>query len=907
MNGRSGDIRLTWACAKELGVPYGPFNVWARSPAKDGMKKANIFTWSTPDGLAFWWGGEEAARVHVACHVNSTANPVGLFLSRTSPSLYDTVAATAVTPAGTTAVLDLRTSGALYGLLVNGSDPQVSIVALQDVVNDPAWKPLELVGLPVDSYWPGSGYDTSDQGPVASLISPPDAAVQRLIRGGPPIGWYPLTQTGRIAPPWSAPDPKALVEEVRKFVLPELVALYDGSVPEYEQWEISRTRTVMSPQQGSRHSSLHTTADVKPWATLNIPAHTDPFLNLVTGFGTAYSQERDLPEQIAVGGAEFLVTAKYRAILPKGGGSAEFAAYAPQGIAHAQTVAPLPLTAVRSGLVPPAVPDAAWRESVRIGWKRAPVTAGLGMPTESALARYGAGASQAEPLIDKRYPSGWRPLVISPDAPEGKPGHDQTSVVDGGAEIALGSGGRHVGYAVAVSDVYGVWSPWRDAPYNGDEPLAEGARLISAALDTHFAGTTNCPARLKLEVASEWLQRRTHSIDIVAIFFPMATPKTPPPAGLSPTGPIPAVCFRRNLGISFAGNTPSGAGCTVTALNADGTGPEVPGPAQGDGGRRYGVVADLPTLDFSVTRRWGVQLWTRRSVFVGASPTGWTPDALHPALASAASPVPVAPLPLPLPPGVPLASLPDAEGRSHGRVQWSLPAGASVRRVIVRECAETALRQAVGLAPRAPDTDSPGIRLATLWSEYDALPDQRRRNLFRRIAEVDGTLRDYDAGLPKGSTDIHLFAVTTLTDTGIESPWPSGPGAPHQHLQALMAPRLRSPGPPVVRSHPTPAGEIAIELSSASPIPVVSFGCCVHGRRQRRVVPTRWAQLLPKQQSPVRQGRQMPSAATRSTPPRGPGCSRQAGTTGSYERSRFRSTPYLSKPCVDVHRSHPTL
>ena len=25
-----GDIRLTWACAKELGVPRGPFTVWTR-------------------------------------------------------------------------------------------------------------------------------------------------------------------------------------------------------------------------------------------------------------------------------------------------------------------------------------------------------------------------------------------------------------------------------------------------------------------------------------------------------------------------------------------------------------------------------------------------------------------------------------------------------------------------------------------------------------------------------------------------------------------------------------------------------------------------------------------------------------------------------------------------------------
>jgi hypothetical protein len=823
LKARYGDIRLTWACAKELGVPYGPFTVWIRDRSEDALKRVDVVTWGTPDGLAFWWGGQEAARVRVSCDVGSTAHPVGLFLFRTPPSLHDTIAAAAVTPSGGAAVFDLRTSGALYGLLVNGFNPVVSIAPLDDVVNDPAWKPLEVVGLPVDPVWTGSGYDTSDQGPVANLTSPEEAAVMRLVRGGPPIGWHAATQAGRFAPPWSAPDPKALVEELRKLVLPEIAALYDGSVAEYQQWQISSVRPVEAPQQGTRHSSLATTADAKPWATLNIPAHTDAFLNLASGFGTAYSQEQGLPEQIAVGEADFLVTAKYREILPIGSGSAEFAAYAPQGTAHAQTPAPNLLSAIRSGLVPPPVPDAAWGESIRLGWQRVPVTAGLGVPTESVLARYESGAAHAEPLIEKRDPSGWRPLVISPDAPPGKPGHDRTSVVDGGAEIPIGSGGRHVGYAVAVSDVYGVWSPWRDAPYDGNEPEPEGSRLISVALETRFAGTTTCPATLRLEVASEWLQRRTQSIAIVAVFFPMASPTTAPPAVLSPTALPPPGCFRRDLGISFAGDVPSGIGCVVTPLNAEGTASEVPGPAQGDGGRRYGVTADVPTLDFSWTRRWGVQLWTRRSLFVGASPTGWTPDAAHPALASAASPVPISPLPLPLPPGVPLASLPDAEGRSHGRVRWSLPASAAVRRVIVWECAETALRQTVGLPPRAPDTDAPGVRLAALWSAYDGLPAERRRNLFRRMAEVDGTLRDYDAVLPKGTTDIHLFLATTLSDTGIESAWPTGPGQPHEHLQALMAPRLRSPAPPVVRTHPAASAGVTIELSSASRIPVASF------------------------------------------------------------------------------------
>ncbi len=823
LRARSMDIRLTWACAKELGVPYGPFTVWTRDKQDGALEPVECSTWWTGDGLAFWWGGEEAARVRVECDVGSLSRPVGLYLFRTSPSLHDAVAAVAVTPTSNTAILDLRTSGATMGLLVNGSNPSVSVKRLTEVVNDAGWKPIEIVGLPVDPSWPGSGYDTGPQGPVDDPMDPRDAAILRLVRGGPPLGWHPLTQSARSAPIWEAPDPKALVEEVRTQVLPEIAALYDGSVPEFEQWTLSAVRTVDPPQQNGRQSSLTTTADAKPWTTLNLPAHSDAFLNLATGFGSAYSQERMLPEQIGVGGAEFLVTASYRDVLPAGTGSAEFAAYAPQGIAHAQTPAPAGLVAVRSGLVPPPLADLTWRETVRLGWLRPPTTAGLGVVTETALARYAAGSGQAEALIEKRDPSGWRPLVLSPDAPSGQPGNDHTSVVDGAAEIPLSSGGRQVGYAVAVTDVYGVWSSWRDVDYSGDEPGPESARIVSLALTTRFTGTTTCPATLDLEVASEWLQRRTQDIEVVAIFFPMATPTSAPPAGLSPSLPTPGGCFRRDLGVGFAGDVPSGSGCVVTALNADGTDGEVPGPAQGDGGRRYAVRADVPTLDFATTRRWGVQAWTRRSVFVGPSPSTWVPDPGHPALTSAASPVPVTPLPLPLPPGVPLASLPDAEGRSHARVRWSLPGGAPVRRIAVWECAETALRQTVGLPPRAPDTDSPGVRLAALWAAYDGMPAARRRLPFRRIIEVDGALRDHDAVLPKGSTDIHFFLATTISDTGVESSWPDDPTEPHKHLQAVMAPRLRRPAPPLARSHVTSTGDIVIDLTSASPLPVARF------------------------------------------------------------------------------------
>ena len=821
LRARSGDIRVTWATAKELGVPYGPFTVWTRDRPDDRMEPVDVTSWWSNGGLAFWWGGEQAARVRVECEVGSLTEPVGLFLFRTSPSLPDAVAAVAVTPNAQTVTLDLRTSGAIMGLLVNGSNPQVTITRLDEVVNDGGWKPLELVGLPVDDTWPGTEYDTSAQGPLDNLVSPRDAAVQRLLRGGPPFGWHPLTQAGRLAPPWSAPDADALVEEVRKQLLPEVAALYDGSVPEFDQWRLSSVRPVDPPQQGTRRSTLATTADAKPWAALNLPAHSDAFLNLATGFGTCYSLEAVLPGQIGVGTGEFLVTATYREVAPLGSGSADFAAYAPPGISHVQTPSPAALTASRSGLVPPSEPDLAWRETVRLGWKLTPSTASLGTPTESAPARYDVTASEAEALIEPRVPSGWRPLVLSADAPYGEPGHDLTSVVDGAAEIPIGSGGRQVGYAVAVADVYGVWSPWRDVGYSGDEPGPEGARLISLALTTEFTGTSSCPSVLDLEVAAEWVQRRTQHIEIVAMFFPMVSPTTAPPAGLSPTGPAPAGGFRRDLGIAFIGDVPSGIGCDVTALDPDGTAPATPGPDQGDGGRRYGVRAEVPSLDFASTRRWGVQVWARRALYVGVSPSGWTPDAAHPALTNAASPVPVEPLPLPPLPGVPLASLPDAEGRAHARIGWSLPGGAPVRRAVVWEVAETAVRQSVGLAPRAPDTDPPGARLLALRTAYDGLTLGQRRSLFRRVAEVDGARRDFDAPLPKGSTDIHLFAVTTITDSGVESPWPSGDAS--ANLRACMAPRLRRPAPPLVRSRPEGGGEIVIALSSASPLPMARF------------------------------------------------------------------------------------
>lgn len=811
------DLRLLWTCSHELGVPRGPFTVWSRKPS-DELDAVDVVSVVTSSGPVLWWGGIEAACVQVTCLPQDGTRPVGLLLFRNGGSPRHVVSAGAAPPSGGQSVtIRVRTPGATFARLVNGFDPSVLINPLRRVVNDDAWNPIEMVGLPVDDPWNGTVYDTSPQGLVGAEVAPADAAVDRVKRGGPRVGWWPITETARTAPWWEAPDPERLVNEVRDELLPELIALYDGLTGEQGQATLTNLQSVDGPSQGTRASNAPTTADVGPWAKLVLPAQSDPFLNLACGFGTAYPVEgRDTP---AVGGHDFLVTAKYTQVpFPLGGD--EVAAYAPAGEVHRAVPDPTGLTAERQGLVAPPVRDATWRESIRLGWDRVEPAASMPPIAEAALAIYDTwGGGDAVSLSPIREAGGPRPFLIGAEAPEGQPGNDRVALVHAESEIPNGSGGRDVGYAVAVSDVFGIWSRWRDVRWSGNEPAPPPPRIISVTLSTSYAGSTSCAAVLDAEIAAEWQERTPTGIDVVALYFPMATATTAPPAGLHPDLPVPGGCFRRDLALGYVGDTPVPSGCTVTSLNPAGDVPMAPGPGQGDDGRRYRLRADVPTLDFAATSRWGVQLFTRRALVVGPTVTAWGPPPAHPALASAASPVPVLPLPPPPPPGVPLGSTLDANGSSHVRVHWSLPAGAAVRTCIVWEASETALRQRARVPPRAPDTDPPGVRLAELWNRYDAMGPTARRATFRRLAELPGTAREYDVALPKGSTDIHLFVVTTMTTSGVESPWPNG-ATPHEHLQAAIAPRLLQPGPPILAPEFDEAGTVTMRIRSTGALPV---------------------------------------------------------------------------------------
>lgn len=816
---RPTEVQLRWICAKELGVPAEPFIVWRRS-RRDKPERADFTQLPVKGGLGLSWG-RVASYVEVECDPINPARPVGLLVTRGALGLEYTVGAAAVSSVGGARVrLVVRCPGGTRALLINGHSPDLRIELLQQVLDDDAWKPFERVGLPVDSPWPGTSYDTGPQGFFDSPVDPVDAAFQRLKRGGPPVGWYPVTATSRTAPLWAPPDYGMLLKEIRNETLPRIERIYRPALPPFEQQNVLDT----GPVDGPTGSSLTATAELPSLSLLTLPASADPFLALGLGFGTSYLEERqhDLP---GVGGDDLMVTAEY-SDTPNRMGPTTMAAYLPSFPQHINTRTPIDLAAVRDGLVAPEVPDREWRETVRISWFRPPTTAALGQGTGGSLARFESPAdTSAECLLPLRPAGDFRPLLPVPDGPEGQAEFRRTSIVDAAAEIPIGSGGRSPGYPVAVQDVFGVWSRWEDALYNGDEPEPPRPRIIAMALTSTFAGSTSCPATLEVELAVSWEDRTPVGVDLLVVMFPMPLSTTPPPGGVTPFDPAPVGCFRRDVSLTFAGHElQGGAGVQVEHLDSAGENAVPAGPAQGEEGRRYKLRISVPVLDFGVTARWGAALWTQSHLLIGVT-SGLTPDAASPALTSAATPVPVAPIPPPLPPGVPMGSAPDAQGCSHARVHWSVPAGAQLQAdkgIIVWEIAETALRQAVGLPARAAEGTLPGIRLQQLWDSYDALPADRRRSIFRRLLVLPGSAREADVTLPKGSTDIHLFTVTTLSTSGIESAWPGGAPA-HESLQAVAAPRLRRPAAPVVSSVIGVAGSVALSLTSASRVPVHEF------------------------------------------------------------------------------------
>ncbi|MEX4010475.1 hypothetical protein [Neoaquamicrobium sediminum] len=787
-------VQLRWLLSPELGYPTEPFEVWRRPALNVQLEKElpvedetlivqTLFNWrafAAPSPMVF---------------IRAT-------LQVTAPQAN--VIAFAGAPFGS-AVVGIETVSSGFRT-ISFSAPQIACLVLFDGVellrwvgidgqdaNRGEWTLIERVGLPVDQgEWNGVFGLDADQGPAGMPMPPVDAALSRFSRGAAPFGWQSAFAPGRLAPHWRKADPKAFLRVMEDDVLDGLLEMVTTRPPNLHG---TLERSVDLAAEGGGEAAAATFSLL---GTLMFAAATDPVASLLAGFGTAV-EEIDIPP-ISVRDVEyfndpnrsdsdFRVTARFANGLD---GQSDKIAFAAIALSPRRVVPPPPpanLSILQEGMRSPPTTDGAWRPVMRLGWDRLPP----GLPLRSAAyahARSVGGARTAQALIlPRRGDEALQPIGVTTgsDVPANVPqlrASDDSFAIPGSPAVVP------LLYGVAHQDIFGVWSEWRTAPINVQEPPVQIVPVLSASLDT-TASAGPCPASLTVEFAWDWAARSPADIRFAGVLYAQARRGDPP------LGPAAPIGLQRSLGgaagmpfeVRFdpAGNAAVDAGGTLQHLSEDGR-DIIAGPLNVAGPRRYRLRVDGFSLDFNAAGHIGLAL---SAMAIERRPPGRAGGWSAPRIASASDPRP--PVIATEHEDVLLASMEDAAGRHHALVTWPSAPGAAGYFIYAAQ--EGKLRADWELAePRLEQTLSQ--RLVELRNAFAANPAKR---FFTRLNESAVNATSYQATLPRGSKEIHLFLVVGISAGGVESEWP-GAGDPMLRKRpiAYAAPQKQVPDAPTL-------------------------------------------------------------------------------------------------------------
>jgi hypothetical protein len=802
------ELHLRWIVSAPVGIPPEPFGVWVRVGEDDPVPVESFSLFL--DGYGAEVLPEAMLTIEVDATPDGSGQPMVLWGFGGVPSADSVNAVRTVTSAGP-ATLRVRAEGIWAFVLWHGSVGAVRGASVATAMAD-KWELIELVGLPIDATWGGTAYSSRQQGLIATPSDPDTAAVERLKRGLAPFGWAAFTQTGRPIPPWSAPDPIRYVEEAQQSMLDVARGLFAAGVAPAEQVSVRSTLPIAGPTttSGTAPGASETEAPVQ--GVLLVAAASDPAAALALGFGTAYPSEGELE----VGGRDVMVTAHYKEGRLGDGTDEEYAAIVPwPEEMHSPPGAPTGIGAERAGLLTPPDPTSPWQETIRVRFDRVAPSLALEHPVAASFGVYPSSPAPAELLLESDpLAGGYHTLAL---APRPEPNLGQAALVDSVAtDLPLDLSVRTLGHAVAVEDLFGLWSPWRDVTYSGSAPAYPIPQVVSARLDTSYAGATTCPATFAVDVVVDWQIRQPLTLELRAVLCPVAYAGADLPPGVDPYAPAPAGCARWDLALSFSGDVLVALGPQVQIgyLGADAqstvdpAGPGFPANMHGPHGdsRRYRITVTDKTLDFASDAHYAVAVWARERT--SAAPAMWGDVAATAVIANASSPVPPA-VSFPAPPVVPLGSMPDATNSSHVQVQTGGIAGAT--KVTVWAVSEAAVRPAAGLDPHPDRHLTLSDRYQQLQDAYDALPTSKKRAVFTRYGTFDAPIDEVDVALPRGSSEIHLFAVTAVNAAGVESAWP----ASHAGIQAAAAPLVIRPTVPELTASPH-LGAAALDLTMSA-------------------------------------------------------------------------------------------
>jgi hypothetical protein len=781
-------IQLRWMLKADLGMPTEPFQVWVRRHSPQGIQKSLTITQFQ---LLFLFGytvvtWSDGSMSQVSVDVQAPSGGViGTFAGAPLVSNIQTIA----TLATGNSTVDLS-APVIDGLLVS---PGVTITAVRGIETGAlsqaaGWTPIELVGLPVkQTEWSGIGKHGEPQGMTGAFADARTAAVQRLTRGAPPIGWGALLAAGLPAPAWIPPNFPALVGEVNSDLLKMLRTIVAGFPP--SQQAVQKINVPMPPPKNSSGQQMTTPSkdsQVAPLAMTFMAASSDPFLSLALGFGTAYAFSSDRVVAAGLQPFDYMITAHWEKGLDGHSAPLDYAAIVPSPGRVLPPPPPANIAAEFLGSLKPLACDGDWRCSTRVSWDRPPDMQ-LFRTASCAVMRAGITPPAATvALMETRPSGGLRPIALN-NPGSADPEFWRIHAVDRELPIPANPGTRQVKYGAAVQDIYGQWTPWVTVEESMAQPDLDPVRLVSAKMPpTVPAGGSVCPASLEIEFFWDWSVRSPQLIRFAGRMYAAASHGAPPPSLLVPGGLDRAlVGGGAFVDVTFAGDTPSASGVAIVGLNEGGDQVVGFGPAQGNEARRYRLTLSGLSLDFGSTGHIGMALWAQgQEAIAPQRMSAWSPSPL--VISSSDPRPPVVPVD-----HVMLASLPDAAGESHARISWTPQPGATG--YFIYESDETQILVASGLPEPTPD-QTLDQRLKIIKDAFNGNPSRRQFTRLNSTA-ISGT--GADVALPRGSTAIHVYVVLGRSAGQVESNWPSGPNA-KDALIAVAAPRIMNPAAPML-------------------------------------------------------------------------------------------------------------
>jgi hypothetical protein len=807
-------LHLRWMIHPALGMPTEPFIVWRRLKSNSGpvIKVLNFKV--TAEAYLFGskcvsWTDGSMMRVEVEIQSNAGGSMMAFAGSATFGSMTQFIG---VPPGSSTLTID---APEIDGLILQNdmNVTKVSGIPTDWLAQAAGWTKLEIVGLPVDkAQWANVGKHSMDQGMIGALADPGVAAMQRLSRGGPQVGWQPILPTGEPVPAWAAPNHPLLIAEVRNSVLSQLRPVMKLAPDQQINQMVSET-TVLENSAGQQMPDQEDNkTNASPLALTLLSAATDPWYSLVLGFGTAYDASAGVEGVAEALMYDYMITARWEKGLDGSSASPwEMAALVPTPTAAVACPTPANLSASLMGYQRPPKRDDDWKCSVLTKWDRF-VDNEIFRPRTYAFVR--VGLNPVEPtktLMRPRQSGGLRYLVINGVLADQLPGDWwQLGAVERELLIPSALTKRTNRYGVCQQDIYGQWSPWAATDVTVHEPAVDDVRIVSATLRPSLPASPNsaiCPATLEIEFLWDWRIRQPELIRFVGKLYPAAKHGDPPPNLLRPT------VLQRDLNgngsmlvMHFPNDTPDPIpNVTITPLSANGeeSFTTFGDLTQGGLARRYRVTLTDFSLDFSNTAHVGLALWAQGKEHIAPQRDGdWSnrwdqslgQKVENPTIISTSDPRP----PKIFPDVVQLASLPDSNGECHARLTWN-PGNPSTNATgyFIYESTESKILRLLNKS-EPPQDMSLSLRLTAIKEHFHNHAAQCREAFTRRNSQPIAAT-SADVTLPKGTTSIHVYVILGINAAQVESDWPTGNDA-EDHLQAFAAPRIAKPAPPTIEA-----------------------------------------------------------------------------------------------------------